>query len=380
MSSRVAAHFSAMPADFVDSEMFESTVKIRCLSGFAFRGDILDILIDKGLKNPSDIVGIYQRKSSSEYYATFTSTEVARKFSDLGFTVINGKRFEFSSISEQRVRLRVHWVPLYIKNIFLERLFRKFGKDIQVTNETTIIRDAVIETGIRTVSMTVNEREKHLIPHIVETDCGMKCLVTCPGRLPLCLKCNNLGHIRANCDADDKSYADALARRDKLLAARDKTRAEKESTPQSVPVEKTVPEDQVSETEEENIDDHYENVVSSEEEMEEDEAEDDTPVPNTAEPLFSSNDALVVPETQMSDAETQPPPEGVQSQVSQFSDIPDGQPLLSTSEETPGAKRLRKDNANTSNDWGTDMSIPLIIDHPIAKTVCASPKEQIHGD
>ena len=56
-----------------------------------------------------------------------------------------------------------------------------------------------VYSGVRIVKLELKESEKDRIPHIVKLGPKDAMLITCRGRLPICLKCHFLGHVRSEC-------------------------------------------------------------------------------------------------------------------------------------------------------------------------------------
>jgi hypothetical protein len=163
--------------------------------------------------NLDGLCGLYQRERSNEFYAVFDNEEDAEKVAVLGSNVYHRRTYRFTSISQERINVRVHWLPLYVRNDYLKSLFSNVGKVIDVAFEKVALDGMPVASGIRTVTLDVSEKDKVNIPHRISTEDGFSMLVTCKGRLPLCLKCDNIGHNRAQCPesrAPRASYANAV--------------------------------------------------------------------------------------------------------------------------------------------------------------------------
>lgn len=70
--------------------------------------------------------------------------------------------------------------------------------------------------GDAEVRMVVDDDGKHNTPHIVQFNGGTKMRITYPGRMPICSKCNCLGHARRECQMIQRNrartYADSVLR------------------------------------------------------------------------------------------------------------------------------------------------------------------------
>ena len=76
-------------------------------------------------------------------------------------------------------------------------------------------KDSMVETGVRKVTMEVTEAERIDIPHIIRYQDGTAMLITIPARLPICLRCYDIGHKSFDCkDAPHRprSYAGVAVR------------------------------------------------------------------------------------------------------------------------------------------------------------------------
>jgi hypothetical protein len=178
------------------------------------------MLKDFGYKHQDHgLEALYQQDRSREYFAVFNSQASAYEFSQLGQQAVKDFSVAFSDVSSERIQLRVHWLPIYISNDYVVRVFSHLGHVVRVVSESVSVDGHRVYTGLRCVTIDIDERSKNNIPHRIDTSDGFKMLVTCRGRMPLCLRCNHLGHKRMDCpagrerkDAGPVTYAQAAAR------------------------------------------------------------------------------------------------------------------------------------------------------------------------
>ena len=135
-----------------------------------------------------------------------------------GSLTIGNRTVGIVSVSRQEINIRVHWMPSYITDDFFEIFFQRFGKVLSVTREHTVIGANVEKrNGVRVVKIETDELMKGTIPHMLKFEGGISALVTIQGRPPLCLKCNQVGHMRRDCVPQQEtqriSYAAAAAPR-----------------------------------------------------------------------------------------------------------------------------------------------------------------------
>jgi hypothetical protein len=196
---------------YISKSIMERTVRMQFSGGTPFRTDVLRMLKDFGYKHQDHgLEALYQQERSREYFAVFNSQSSAYEFSQLGQQAVKDFSVFFSDVSSERIQLRVQWLPIYISNDYVVRVFSHLGHVVRVVSR--------VSTGLKCVTMDIDERNNN-IPHRIDTSDGFKMLVTCRGRLPLYLRCNHLGHKRMDCpvgrggkDAGAVTYAQAAAR------------------------------------------------------------------------------------------------------------------------------------------------------------------------
>jgi len=137
---------------------------------------------------------------------TFASANAKDRFLSAGsFAVHNNlHRAEIGGVRQKKYRVRVHWVPYWIPMDVVTAGFRQNG--LQVVHagfDNSVVKGLEhVKSGIRTV--TVETDQPSIIPHLFNWSFdgqSGRALVTMTGRDPICLKCNQVGHISARCDA-----------------------------------------------------------------------------------------------------------------------------------------------------------------------------------
>lgn len=97
------------------------------------------------------------------------------------------------------LQLRVHWLPPQVPDGELSAALVNYGK-VEITREVWPDPDlGQMQSMVRQVQLKAKEGVSVPdIPHMIGVR-GVQILVQCRGRPPMCLKCNQLGHIRRNC-------------------------------------------------------------------------------------------------------------------------------------------------------------------------------------
>ena len=113
---------------------------------------------------PEEIVAICKVVSNTFNFSVIDDQAAGILFT-VGHISVKDRVFPLLSISKQTVEFRVHWLPSYIKDSFVEAFFSYCGKVTLVT-----IRGAAIftpndtkRTGVRRVMMETDELRKRTI-------------------------------------------------------------------------------------------------------------------------------------------------------------------------------------------------------------------------
>ena len=112
------------------------------------------------------------------------------------------RTFGVVNLGSQEVTVRLHWLPVYIKDSIVKQVCSRYGEVIDVVREMSQCDIFKVETGVRLVRMRLSVDEVKCLPHIVSFRCGSKALVSVRGRPPLCLRCMTVGHMRRDCGTD----------------------------------------------------------------------------------------------------------------------------------------------------------------------------------
>ncbi|XP_060080820.1 uncharacterized protein LOC132560188, partial [Ylistrum balloti] len=100
---------------------------------------------------------------------------------------------------QRRLSIRVQWLPSWISDdAIAEHFDGHYGKVVHVSRETTTIGEVRLETGTRVLTLVIREGDQDLIPYRSRMF-GKVALIIVPGRPPICLRCQQVGHVRSQC-------------------------------------------------------------------------------------------------------------------------------------------------------------------------------------
>ena len=197
------------------------TAKVVLARGYEYISKQMLVADIHGRLKDLDVHGIYQTGKSYIWYIEFNKEEDMRTFIKVPAMVIDNYTASISALNEQRTTVKIFWLPTYIRESFVRSFLAPYGKVMDVTRERVMLeQDKYCMGGTYSVEMVLSDRQKDEIPYLVKYDVGISMLITMAGRPPLCLKCNNIGHIRKNCPENlprpqvSGTYAAAAARRD----------------------------------------------------------------------------------------------------------------------------------------------------------------------
>lgn len=147
-----------------------------------------------------EISSIGQFQMSHVWMVTCKSALAKAKLVALSEVMVKNRRCIVIDPEPAEVKMKLLWLPERLEDIYIREALQPFGKVTSVSRESwrvadmedmkTLNRDVVLSLAD---GVTVAE-----IPHVL-TVCGVQSLLLIPGRPPLCLRCNRVGHIRRHC-------------------------------------------------------------------------------------------------------------------------------------------------------------------------------------
>lgn len=213
-----------MPASGINDQMKKLCVKIRVEGGrYANRKEVLKAILESSGCQEKDLCFLYQLEKGREWYVIFKNRDdCARCVESGGCSLSENTSLNFEKLTRQRVTVRVHWLPPYVSDDIIIDVLEKFGEIIDFQTLWDI--DTHVKGCIREVRMILDDEGRDELPHIITFNDGrLKVLVTCPGRAPYCVKCGELGHVRASCSQQGQrrpaaSYADTVRQHSQVPA------------------------------------------------------------------------------------------------------------------------------------------------------------------
>ena len=153
---------------------------------------------------------MWQMERHFTWYVTFQSPEIFDHYDGKTVTCSSrGLSLHLNAYDRITVKARVHWLPIWVTNDDLSRVLESRGdiKSVQHVTEKNII------TGVREVVFSMREGDQNHLPYLTSVH-GHRCLLSIPGRPPICFKCEGVGHLRHQCPHGDRpvlrSYASAV--------------------------------------------------------------------------------------------------------------------------------------------------------------------------
>ncbi|XP_067660059.1 uncharacterized protein [Haliotis asinina] len=200
MAYTSAVNAGPIPERFVDKEVESRTVRVYSTARFSNVPDFARLLRSAVPDfSIADCVAIWRTEHAGQVYLTLKSRDLADKFVNLKCVVHGQDKFYFYEYGKFMVSLRVHWLHATVTSDFLKDYFSQYGRVVDAFREFVDIDGVNVFTGVRIVKMELTDSQKSAIPHIVRFGEKQSMLVTAPGRLPICLRCHSVGHVRAKC-------------------------------------------------------------------------------------------------------------------------------------------------------------------------------------
>ena len=138
----------------------------------------------------ADDIGDLCKVDSNTYHLSVNS-EAAVKLLDVTKSLrIKDQVLTISNVGKQVITIKLHWLPAYIRDVFISDFFSGYGKVLEVKREAAVINgDVTRRNGVRIVQLETDEVKKAKIPYLVSFAGGQSMLITFQGRQPLCLRC-----------------------------------------------------------------------------------------------------------------------------------------------------------------------------------------------
>ncbi|KAM7305227.1 hypothetical protein ISCGN_015124 [Ixodes scapularis] len=150
--------------------------------------------------DPKDIISLGQYQMSHVWMITCTNALAKAKLASREELTVKGKRCLVIDPETKDVKLKLMWLPSHIEDRRVVEAFQPYGKVISIEREKWRVPGMeTMETMNRHVTLSLAEGvSSSKIPYLLMVF-GCQCFVILPGRPPLCLRCNRVGHIRRFC-------------------------------------------------------------------------------------------------------------------------------------------------------------------------------------
>ncbi|KAM7307253.1 uncharacterized protein ISCGN_010889 [Ixodes scapularis] len=160
--------------------------------------DFRDALRD--VVDSQEIIGIGQFQMSHVWMVTCASAHAKAKLVNKAELRVKGRRCLIIDPDTRDVKLKLLWLPVHMESQRIEEALAPFGTVRSIVKEKWRCAGMEqMETLNKEVTLTLREgMNASQIPHQL-TVFGCRSLVLVPGRPPLCLRCNRIGHIRREC-------------------------------------------------------------------------------------------------------------------------------------------------------------------------------------
>ncbi|XP_060085459.1 uncharacterized protein LOC132564854 [Ylistrum balloti] len=182
----------------IDLDVLKSSVRFHVTGprrNSVTRFEIVKALLDGGLV-PKNLKSVFRCEAPNSWFATVASESDVNNIVEAG--VIEREHFALhpDPCDRRRLTIRVQWLPSWMSDDAIADLFDGFyGKVVSVEREKMAIGKVSLETGTRVMTLIIREGEQDVIPHRMRMF-GRTALI---GRPPICLRCQQIGHVRSQC-------------------------------------------------------------------------------------------------------------------------------------------------------------------------------------
>jgi len=163
------------------------------------RPEIVSLVVNAVGNSAVEAIG--QRERNLQWEITFKSVELKHKFVSKENLEIKGHPVRISGIRRSTVRMRVFYVPFYIPTTVITQQLENVGVTI-LNAFTEKDKEANCNTNVRNIVVECDKPD--IIPDRMSWEFdGLKgqALINVSGRPPRCLRCNERGHKKFQCEA-----------------------------------------------------------------------------------------------------------------------------------------------------------------------------------
>ena len=155
------------------------------------------------LKAP-DVEALGTTGRNFEWHVTFRSSQVKCNFLAKGLvTLEGGRKGRLFSVTDSVTVVRVFWMPHWMPDDIIRAVLSDYGEVVTMVKETTQVNAlrgsaTLVRRAVMKLKMPAEDLPTSM-NFVLGTNMHTM-LVTCPGQIPRCLRCNERGHIRRDCD------------------------------------------------------------------------------------------------------------------------------------------------------------------------------------
>ncbi|KAM7310868.1 uncharacterized protein ISCGN_007776 [Ixodes scapularis] len=150
-----------------------------------------------GVIDRKDIIAMGQYQMSHVWMVVCATSLAKSKLVSCEELKVKGKKCLVVDPESKEVKLRLLWLPPHMENRRVVEALEPFGTVRSIVREKWKCEG--MDTLNREVQLTLRDDiSVSKIPHLL-TIYGCQSLLLIPGRPPLCLRCNRVGHIRRQC-------------------------------------------------------------------------------------------------------------------------------------------------------------------------------------
>ena len=129
--------------------------------------------LDAEKLHPEDMLGLYEVSQNDTTYQVFLANDEALNFLLYKMVITNGRsKFSVTRMSEQVVKVKVHWLPIYYDNRIVNAMLCDYGEIMNIHMCKSSYANVVAMNRMREVTTRTTEVRKQ------------PCHVLTPARVP----------------------------------------------------------------------------------------------------------------------------------------------------------------------------------------------------